>query len=150
MLGISALAQLALAQLPRREFEQAGGPAWRRWLAQKCADADLNIAPTNDLIRDIIHHMLKEACELFPEMARDDKALFEFLPAPGELPIKFVVEREEDGTPVIVLLPDRTDDEVINQMLGDLRDDQAVVITLPIEGDDSDAELEAILFASIH
>lgn len=125
--GAVAFAECAFAEAPPGGGGGSGG--WRRWLAQICNDQlSLNRQPDNALIREVINHMLCECRELFPEAPQSNEELLALLR-----------EARVDDDP-----------ELIRSLIGHLEDYQSLIVSLPIDGDDSDEELEAILFASIH
>ena len=150
---LATLGHLALAEFPypfnaQPPVPSGQGPAWRRWLAQRCNEAVLNQRPTNESVRDIIAHMFAEACELYPEAPSSFDVLKPFLPPDIEWP-------DEDSPEFIGKLGD---------YLGDLRrpvfdEDVALQVLLLASvdmmpaapaGDDVDVVLEALLRATVH
>ena len=74
MLGIAALAQLALCEFPTAIGAGAlTGLAWRRWYAQQTGlEGLLNQNPDPELTRQLIAHMLRGDQAYQPWWADDD------------------------------------------------------------------------------
>lgn len=101
-------------------------------------------AETEEEREAAIARMVEDAMQRFPELFAAP------LKDQDDRPLRIIVDYGEDGRPVIVELPEPTIEELVAATAGMLKDSQSLVVTLPIEGDDSDEELEAILMAAMH
>ena len=159
MLGNATLCQLTLCEFPV-SAAVVTSPAWRRWLAQECSEAALNIRPTNDDVRAIIAHMFDEACKLYPDAPASTNELLQYLPPSDDWPSQDTTEfltrlarelRDDQFLVVPVGRPtvrQASEDDIISALL--LASINALPTVVPQDKDDNDEELEAILLASIH
>ena len=140
-IGVWGLAQRGLAQIPIVGVAAAVGPAWRRWLAQRCVDESLNRPADNAAVRNVIGYMLAEACELWPDAPRDFDALREFLPPDTGW------EDSEDALERLAGILASDDEEAIAALLF------ASVDALPlaqVEWDEDDKVIAELLLGSMH